>query len=56
MSIDRFVRDEGAATAIEYGILTALVAVVLTSSLTFLHSELSHEFSTLAVAIHNAGA
>ncbi len=46
--ISRFVRDESGATAIEYGLIAALVAVVIITALTTLGSTLSTEFAGIA--------
>jgi len=41
-------KDETGATAIEYGLLAALVAIVLIGVLSFLGSQLSSVFSVVA--------
>jgi pilus assembly protein Flp/PilA len=46
--ISRFVRDESGATAIEYGLIAALVAVVLIAALQALGTNLSTTFSGVA--------
>ena len=46
--ISRFVRDESGATAIEYGLIAALVAVVLIAALKTLGTNLSATFSSIA--------
>ena len=43
--IRRFCQDETGATAIEYGLIAALVAVVLIVALTALGSDLSNLFN-----------
>jgi pilus assembly protein Flp/PilA len=40
----RFVRDESGATAIEYGLIAALVAVVIITALTTLGTKLTSTF------------
>jgi pilus assembly protein Flp/PilA len=47
-SISRFLREESGATAIEYGLIAALVAVVLITALTTLGTSLSTTFSSVA--------
>jgi pilus assembly protein Flp/PilA len=47
MSIMRFLRDESGATAVEYGLLTALISLVMIGSLKALGDGLSTTFSTL---------
>lgn len=44
----RFVKDESGATAIEYGLIAALVAVVCITALTTLGTKLSTTFSNVA--------
>jgi len=46
--ISRFVRDESGATAIEYGMIAALVAVVLIAALKALGTSLSTTFNGVA--------
>ena len=43
----RFVRDESGATAIEYGLIAALVAVVIITGITAVGTKLSATFNTL---------
>ena len=47
----RFVKDESGATAIEYGLIAALIAVVLIAGATTLGSNLSSKFSAIATKI-----
>jgi pilus assembly protein Flp/PilA len=44
----RFVRDESGATAIEYGLIAALIAVVIITGVTAVGTKLSTTFSNLA--------
>ena len=46
--VSRFIRDESGATAIEYGLIAALVAVVLITALTTLGTSLSTTFNGVA--------
>ena len=52
--ISRFANDESGATAIEYGLLAALIAVVLITALTTLGRNMSTQFSNIATSINNA--
>jgi pilus assembly protein Flp/PilA len=45
---NRFIKDESGATAIEYGLIAALIAVVLIAGATTLGSNLSDKFSAIA--------
>ena len=42
--ISRFVRDESGATAIEYGLIAALIAVVIITALTTVGTTLNAKF------------
>lgn len=43
--ISRFVRDESGATAIEYGLIAALISVVIIAAVTTLGGNLKSVFS-----------
>ena len=43
----RFVKDESGATAIEYGLIAALISVVIISSLKLVGSSLSTKFNNI---------
>jgi len=44
----RFVRDESGATAIEYGLIAALIAVVIITAVTSVGTNLSTTFNTIS--------
>ena len=46
--ISRFVRDESGATAIEYGLIAALIAVVIITVLTTIGGDLNTKFQAVA--------
>lgn len=46
--VTRFLKDESGATAIEYGLIAALVAVVLVVGLTTLGTKLNATFTSVA--------
>jgi pilus assembly protein Flp/PilA len=50
--ISRFAKDESGATAIEYGLIVALIAVVIISAVTTLGTNLNKSLSTAGSAIH----
>lgn len=54
--IARFANDESGATAIEYGLLAALIAVVLITAVTSLGRNMSTQFSTIANKIGGASS
>ena len=43
-----FIQDEQGATAIEYGLIAALVSVIIITALTLLGTNLSATFNTVA--------
>ncbi|HEX2561529.1 Flp family type IVb pilin [Phenylobacterium sp.] len=49
--VSRFMKDESGATAIEYGLIAALIAVVLIGVLTLLGGNLNTKFKTVADAL-----
>jgi pilus assembly protein Flp/PilA len=51
----RFVRDESGATAIEYGLIAALIAVVIITGLTAVGTQLSAKFASVATSVGAAG-
>jgi pilus assembly protein Flp/PilA len=51
-----FVKDESGATAIEYGLIAALVAVGLIAALTALGSSLQTIFNTVSSTLDTASA
>ena len=48
MIFSRFMRDESGATAIEYGLIAALIAVVIITAVTSVGTNLSGTFNTIA--------
>lgn len=47
-SIQRFVRDEEGVSAIEYGLIAALIAVAIAGAVTTLGTDLSALFTTIS--------
>jgi pilus assembly protein Flp/PilA len=52
----RIVRDRSGATAIEYGLIAGLVAVVIMASVVGMASEVSKTYSKTGVAMTTANA
>ncbi|MDX3927624.1 MAG: Flp family type IVb pilin [Shinella sp.] len=50
-----FLTDSSGATAVEYGLLAALISIGLLSGLTAFSSSLNNVFSTIDTAITEAG-
>lgn len=46
--ISRFVRDESGATAIEYGLIAALIAVVIITAVKLVGTNLTATFNSIA--------
>ena len=49
--ISRFVKDHSGATAIEYGLIAGLIAVVVIGAVTSIGTNLSAKFTTIANAL-----
>ena len=54
--LKNFRRDEEAATAIEYGLIAALIAIALIASLTAVGGSLSAIFSTVSGKVSTANS
>ena len=52
--LDSFCRDESGATAIEYGLIAALIAVVIIAALTAIGTSLVSLFNLVASALRGA--
>lgn len=50
--IVRFAKNESGATAIEYGLIAALIAVAIIGGVTTLGTTLNTKFQTIATAIN----
>ena len=50
--ISRFAKDESGATAIEYGLIVALIAVVIISAVTTLGKNLKGALTNASTAIY----
>ena len=49
--VSRFLKDESGATAIEYGLIAALVAVALVTALTAMSTQLQNTFQGIATKL-----
>jgi pilus assembly protein Flp/PilA len=49
-----FFQDEGGATAIEYGLIAALISVVIIGAITAVGTQLSTTFNAISTAISGA--
>ncbi|MGZ3274795.1 MAG: Flp family type IVb pilin [Caulobacteraceae bacterium] len=52
----RFVRDESGATAVEYGLIAALIGVVIIAGAGALGSALNTKFQNVGDTVSNAGS
>jgi pilus assembly protein Flp/PilA len=53
---NRFIKDESGATAIEYGLLAALISVMIIAGATTLGTNLSSKFSAVATGVGSTGS
>ncbi len=53
-SIQKFIRDEDGVTAIEYGLIAALIAVVIIGAVTLAGTNLNTIFNTVATKLGTA--
>jgi pilus assembly protein Flp/PilA len=49
--IDRFAKDESGATAIEYGLIAALISVVIIGVLSTIGTNLTKKFNQIAIQL-----
>ena len=54
--LTNFLRDEQGATAIEYGLIAALIAVVIITAVALIGTNLSNTFNTIASSIGASGS
>lgn len=54
--VRRFIRDESGATAIEYGLIAALLAVGIIVALRFMSGNLSNTYNHVATQFPSAGS
>lgn len=54
--LKRFVREEEGATMVEYGLMVALIAVVLILTVTLLGTELKESFARVTGGVEAANA
>ena len=53
--VKRFAKDESGATAIEYGLIAALISVVIITVLTNVGTQLNAKFGEVESALSGAG-
>lgn len=54
--IARFVKDESGATAIEYGLIAALIALAIITGATAVGTQLAAKFTTVATTLSSTTA
>jgi len=52
--INRFVKDESGATAIEYGLIAGLLSIVIIGALTLTGGSLTDVFTSISTQLDNA--
>jgi len=50
--LNRFAKDESGATAIEYGLIAALIAVVIIGALTLVGTSLKTKFTAVSTELN----
>lgn len=55
-SIQKFLREEDGVTAIEYGLIAALIAVVIIASVTIVGTQLKATFTTIGTKLTAANS
>ncbi len=53
--VARFRKDESGATAIEYGLIAALIGVAIIGAVTLAGQEVANTFNSVATNLQNAG-
>ena len=53
-SIKNFIQDESGATAIEYGLIAALVSVAAVTALSAMGTSLTNMFTTVSTTLNGA--
>jgi pilus assembly protein Flp/PilA len=56
MGIKRFVKDEEGVTAIEYGLIAALIVLVIAASVVIVGTQLNLVFQNIGTCLTSAGA
>jgi len=56
MSIKRFVKDEEGVTAIEYGLIAALIVLVIAASVVIVGTQLNTVFANIGTCLSTQGA
>lgn len=54
-AFERFLRDESAATAIEYGLITAAICIAIITAVNSIGSQLKATFTTITSDLVSAG-
>lgn len=50
-SLNRFLRNESGATAIEYGLIAALISIMILASVKIIGTQLAAKFETIATQL-----
>jgi pilus assembly protein Flp/PilA len=56
LNLKKFLKNEDGATAIEYGLIAALIAVVIIAAVSALGTEISTTFTNIDTAMSKANA
>jgi pilus assembly protein Flp/PilA len=55
-ALSRLVRDEAGATAVEYGLIAALIIVICIAAITIVGTQLNTTFGSISAALTGANA
>lgn len=53
-AIQKFLREEDGVTAIEYGLIAALIAVVIIAAVTIIGTQLNKTFTSIGTSLSTA--
>ena len=54
--VQRFLKNESGATAVEYGLIAALIGVVIIAGATLLGTALNAKFQAIGATVQSAGS
>jgi pilus assembly protein Flp/PilA len=54
--VQRFLKNESGATAVEYGLIAALIGVVIIAGASTLGNAINSKFATIGASVSNAGS
>jgi pilus assembly protein Flp/PilA len=55
-TVYRFMRDESGATAVEYGLIAALIALAIVTGATSIGNSINAKFTTIGTRVASSGS